>query len=72
EARLPPPLRLIGPAHRLSTAALLPTRLREDYGLGWSRAHAAALGLAAGSLRLAATPLFLAGTRLPSAAGYAA
>lgn len=73
EARLPPPLRLIGPAHRLSTAALLPTRLREEYGLGWSRAHAAALALAAGSLRLAATPLFLAAARAsPSAAGYAA
>jgi uncharacterized protein (DUF2236 family) len=47
EARLPPPLRLMGPAHRLSSAALLPARLREEYGLGWSRTHAIALALAA-------------------------
>jgi uncharacterized protein (DUF2236 family) len=72
-ARLPPPLRLLGPAHRLSTAALLPARLREEYGLGWGRAHRAALPLAAGSLRLAAIPLFLAAARAsPAAAGYAA
>jgi uncharacterized protein (DUF2236 family) len=63
EARLPPPMRLIRPAHRLSSAALLPARLREEYGLGWSRANPAALALAAGSLRLAATPLFRAAAR---------
>jgi uncharacterized protein (DUF2236 family) len=63
EARLPPPVRLIGPAHRLSSAALLPARLREEYGLGWSRAQASALALAAGSLRLAATPVFRAAAR---------
>jgi uncharacterized protein (DUF2236 family) len=72
EARLPPPLRLIRPAHRLSCAALVPARLRKEYRLGWSRAHTAALALAAGSLRLAATPLFLAAARTsPSAAGFA-
>jgi uncharacterized protein (DUF2236 family) len=63
EARLPPPIRLAGPAHRLSSAALLPGGLREEYGLPWSRAHAAALALAAGSLRLAATPLFRTAAR---------
>lgn len=73
EARVPPPLRPLGPAHRLSTAGLLPARLREEYGLGWSRGHAAALALAARSLRLAATPLFRAAARVsPSASGYAA
>jgi uncharacterized protein (DUF2236 family) len=73
EARLPPPLRLIGPAHRLSTAALLPARLREEYGLGWSRAHAGALAVAARSLRLAATPLFLVAARTsPTATDYSA
>jgi uncharacterized protein (DUF2236 family) len=72
EARLPRPLRLLGPAHRLSTSALLPARLREEYGLGWSRAHAAALSLAAGSVRLAATPLFLAAARTSPTPEYAA
>jgi uncharacterized protein (DUF2236 family) len=73
EARLPPPLRLLAPAHRLSTAGLLPARLREEYGLGWSRAHAAALALAARSVRLAATPLFLAAERVsPTTFRYAA
>ena len=73
EARLPQPLRVIRPAHRLSSAALLPARLREEYGLGWSRAHATALALAAGSLRLAAAPLFQAAARTsPSAVDYAA
>jgi uncharacterized protein (DUF2236 family) len=73
EARLPPPLRLLRPAHRLSTAALLPAPLREEYGLGWSPAHATALALAARSLRLAATPLFRAAARVsPSTFRYAA
>jgi uncharacterized protein (DUF2236 family) len=67
-ARLPPPLRLLASAHRLSTAALLPARLRQEYGLGWSRAHAAALALATGPLRVAATPLFLAATHTSPAA----
>ena len=58
EAPLPAPLRLLAPVHRLATAALLPARLREEYGLGWSRAHAMQLGLAAPSLRLLAAPLF--------------
>jgi hypothetical protein len=61
----------VGPAHRLSSAALLPTRLREEYVLGWSRTHAVALALAAGPLRLVATPLFLAAARTsPSTAAY--
>ena len=58
EAPLPTPLRVLVPAHRLATAALLPTRLREEYGLGWSRARAMPLALAARSLHLLAEPLF--------------
>ena len=63
-ARLPAPMRLIAPAHRLSTAALLPDRLREEYGLSWTPARAVALPLAARSLRYAAAPLFLAAERV--------
>ena len=63
-ARVPAPLRLIVPAHRLSTAALLPRRLREEYGLAWSRAHAAVLDVAARSVRVAAVPLFLVSERV--------
>jgi uncharacterized protein (DUF2236 family) len=57
-------MRLIAPAHRLSTAALLPERLREEYGLSWTPARAVALPLAARSLRYAAYPLFLAAERI--------
>jgi uncharacterized protein (DUF2236 family) len=57
DAPVPGPLRLAGPAHRLATAALLPARLRGEYGLRWSRAHAAALPVAARSLRLVVLPL---------------
>jgi uncharacterized protein (DUF2236 family) len=62
--RVPAPLRLIGPAHRLSTAALLPPRLRHEYGLGWSPSRAVALVAAARGIRLAAAPLFLAAERI--------
>jgi uncharacterized protein (DUF2236 family) len=57
EAPLPAPLRPLVPAHRLATTALLPPRLREEYGLRWSRAHALPLALAARSLRVLAVPL---------------
>jgi uncharacterized protein (DUF2236 family) len=62
--RLPAPLRLIGPAHRLSTAALLPPRLRREYDLGWSPSRALALTAAARGIKLAAAPLFLVAERL--------
>jgi len=42
-APLPAPMRLIMPAHRLSTAALLPPRLRAEYGLRWDPGRALAL-----------------------------
>ena len=62
--RLPAPLRLIGPAHRLSTAALLPARLREEYALGWSPSPAVALRAAAQGIKVAAAPLFVVAERL--------
>jgi uncharacterized protein (DUF2236 family) len=66
EARLPAPLRPLVPVHRLATAALLPARLRAEYGLGWSRAHAMPLALAAPSLRVLAVPLFHLAGRVSS------
>lgn len=62
-APLPLPIRLIAPAHRLSTAALLPPRLRDEYRLAWTPAHALLLPLAARTVRYAAAPLFLAAER---------
>ena len=63
-ARLPAPLRLLVPAHRLSTAAFLPERLRREYGLRFSEPHALALRLAARSMQVASVPLFLAAERI--------
>jgi uncharacterized protein (DUF2236 family) len=72
EAPLPAPLRVLVPAHRLATAALLPQSLREEYGLRWSRAHALPLALAARSLRVLAVPLLrTAGRVSPPKLGYA-
>ena len=64
EAPLPVLLRALVPAHRLATAGLLPLRLREEYGLRWSRAHALPLALAARSLRVLAVPLLRAAGRV--------
>jgi uncharacterized protein (DUF2236 family) len=66
EARLPTPMRVLVPAHRLATAGLLPERLRREYGLRWSALHELALPLAARSMRLAAAPVLLAAGRLTS------
>jgi hypothetical protein len=63
---VPAPLRPLVPVHRLATAALRPARLREEYGLGWSRAHAMPLALAAPSLRVLAVPLFHLAGRVSS------
>jgi uncharacterized protein (DUF2236 family) len=73
DADLPAPLRVLVPAHRLSTAGLLPPRLREEYGLRWSALHELALPLAAGSVRVTAAPLmFAAGRVAPVPASLAA
>jgi uncharacterized protein (DUF2236 family) len=72
EAPLPAPLRVLMPAHRLATAALLPPTLREEYGLRWSRAQALPLAIAARSLRVLAVPLLrTAGRVSPPKLGYA-
>ena len=60
----PAPLRLLAPTHRLSTAALLPPRLRSEYGLRWTALHERSLPLAARSLQLGATPLLFLASRL--------
>jgi uncharacterized protein (DUF2236 family) len=64
DARLPVPLRVLVPAHRLSTAGVLPSRLRAEYGLRWSPLHEVALAVAARSLRVTATPMLFAASRL--------
>jgi uncharacterized protein (DUF2236 family) len=63
DAPLPAPMRVLVPAHRLATAGLLPTRLRDEYGLRWSPLHELALPLAARSLRLTTTPALIAASR---------
>jgi uncharacterized protein (DUF2236 family) len=68
-APLPGPLRAAVPAHRLATAAFLPERLRSEYGLRWSPAHAAALELSARPLRLAAMALLRAAERISPSPG---
>jgi uncharacterized protein (DUF2236 family) len=62
--RLPPPLRLLVPSHRLATAALLPRRLREEYDLRWTPLHALALPVAGRSMHLGAVPLLRVAGRL--------
>jgi uncharacterized protein (DUF2236 family) len=68
-ARLPAPLRVFVPAHRLSTAALLPPRLRDQYGLRWSILHELALQLAAHSMRITAAPVLAIASRLAPTTG---
>jgi uncharacterized protein (DUF2236 family) len=63
-AALPAPMRLLVPAHRLSTAGLLPPRLREEYDFRWGPLHELALPVAARSVRLGAVPIMLAASRL--------
>jgi uncharacterized protein (DUF2236 family) len=58
DAPLPVPLRMF------ATAAQLPPRLRDEYGVRWTALHAVALPVAARSLKLTATPLMLAATHL--------
>jgi uncharacterized protein (DUF2236 family) len=73
EAPLPPPLWALAPAHRLSTASLLPPRIRAEYGLHWSRAHTVSLAVAARSLGLIAVPLlYVAGRVSPPELAHAA
>jgi uncharacterized protein (DUF2236 family) len=73
EAPLPAPLRLLAPAHRLSSAGLVPPRLREEYALSWSSLHELAFPVAAQAVRVAASPLLaLAAHRAPPSLARAA
>jgi len=63
DAPLPAPMRVLVPAHRLSTAWLLGPRLRAEYGLRWSAVHEPALGVAARSVRMTAWPVLKAAAR---------
>jgi uncharacterized protein (DUF2236 family) len=63
-APLPAPMRMLVPAHRLATAATLPPRLREEYGLRFGPAHRVALHIAARAVRVTATPALLAASHL--------
>ena len=63
DAPLPAPMRVLVPAHRLSTAWLVGPWLRAGYGLRWSPVHDAALAVAARSVRLTAWPVLKAAAR---------
>jgi uncharacterized protein (DUF2236 family) len=56
-APLPVPMRLVGPAHRLATAALLPERLRREYELQLAPLHGPLLTAAGHSVRLGSWPI---------------
>lgn len=61
---LPAPLRVLVPAHRLSTASILPRRLRHEYGLRWSALHELALPLAGRSVRYGTRPALALAARV--------
>jgi len=63
-APVPVPMRLLVPTHRLSTAGLLPPRLRREYGLRWSPLHDVALSLAARTARVTTAPALIVASRL--------
>jgi uncharacterized protein (DUF2236 family) len=63
-ARLPAPLRLLAPAHRLATARILPERLREEYGLRLGALHQLALPVAGGAVRYGTAPVLGLAARL--------
>jgi uncharacterized protein (DUF2236 family) len=71
-APLPAPMRMLGPAHRLATAAQLPPRLRHEYALRWTPRQARLLSLAGHSVKLASWPILRASSHLrPPLAGAA-
>jgi uncharacterized protein (DUF2236 family) len=69
---LPAPLRVLAPAHRLSTACILPPRLRREYGLRWSALHRLAMPLASATVRYGTRPALTVASRIrPSARAFA-
>jgi uncharacterized protein (DUF2236 family) len=63
-ARLPPPLRLLAPAHRLATTCILPAKLRAEYGLRWTNLHERVLPFAVATVRYGTAPILTAAGRL--------
>ena len=63
-APLPAPMRMLGPAHRLATAAQLPPQLRHEYDLRWTPRHERLLALAGHSVKLASWPILRASWHL--------
>ena len=61
---MPFPFRAMIPAHRLATAHILPTRLRDEYGLRWSGLHELALPFAGTVVRYGAAPVLTVASRL--------
>jgi uncharacterized protein (DUF2236 family) len=57
-APLPGPMRIVVPAHRLATAALLPPRLRQEYDLGLTSLSRPLLTAAGLGIRLGSWPMF--------------
>jgi hypothetical protein len=66
EASVPASLRVLAPADRLATAALLPAGLCEEYGLAWSAPTPRSFVLAAPPLRIVGVPLFHLAGRVSS------
>ena len=63
-APLPAPVRLLAPAHRLATAAQLPTDIRRGYGLRWTPLHVPVLAAAAHSVRFGSWPILRVAAQL--------
>ena len=58
QAPLPAPMRLLGPAHRMATAAQLPPTLRDEYGLQWTPLGAPLLSILGQAVRVGSGPSF--------------
>jgi uncharacterized protein (DUF2236 family) len=63
-APLPAPMRLLAPAHRLATAAQLPARLRNEYGLRWTPLHTPLLVASGQTVRIGSWPILRAAAHL--------
>jgi uncharacterized protein (DUF2236 family) len=63
-AQLPGPMRMLSPAHRLATTALLPPRIRSEYGLHLPVLQRPLLTVAGHSLRLGAWPALRIASRM--------
>ena len=63
-ARLPGPMRILNPAHRLATTALLPPRIRSEYGLHPPALQRPLLTAAGHSLRFGAWPVIRIASRM--------